>query len=594
MSADSDPGDSRAAVLELRLQGSAASRGIAIGPAVVLAPLHRRLLQWQVVAPSDRSAEVERYQKARDLLLASIRESLTATSFLLRDTHAIIEAYELIATDPALDEAIYTRIQRDGMPAEVAVSTAYDAHIHALATATDSFLRDRRYDLENLRQKFLELLLIPEQQVELVQGAIVVAPSLLATDVVNYHTNGAIGIVTEVGGITSHACIVARTLGIPAVIGVRNATMLIPHGRTVIVDGSRGTVIAQPNEQTAAHYRSLQREQVSLQRHPVPSAPVATADGITIPVYASVDSPDEVPPALSHGADGIGLVRTEMLLVRLQHFPTEQEQYQWYTMLAERAYPKPVTLRVFDVGSDKFIHGMPHEANPALGLRGIRFLLRRQDLYRTQLRAILRASEHRNVRLLLPMITSVEELTATFDLLATIKSELANTNEPFDEHLPLGVMIETPAAALLAEHFAGQVQFFSIGTNDLTQYTLAADRTSDLVAHIFDQLNPAVLRLVDHVARIAQRHGIELELCGDLATFLSATELLIGLGIRAFSVAPSYISALKRKIPTVDSGQARALVEQALQCRDSASVHALLLDRSTTLTSTSPPEPPLP
>jgi phosphotransferase system enzyme I (PtsI) len=587
VNAGSDPGGSAPSLLELRFQGTAASSGIAIGRAVIISAPHKRLLHWRVLASSERPAEVERYQRARTLLLDSIQESLTAATPLLRETRTIIETYELIVTDPVLEDTIRSHILSDGMPAEVAVTAAYDAHIQLVASAHDPLLRERRYDLENLRQKFVELLRSTGPHQQQFDGAIIVAASLLASDVVRYHQHGIRGIVTEVGGITSHACIVARTLGIPAVIGVRHATALISEGATVIVDGSRGVVVAQPTAQTLERYHRLQQDIRAQQHQSRPLEPVTTADGIAIPVYASIDSPDEVPTALEHGADGIGLVRTEMLLVRLQHFPSEQEQYIWYKTLAERAYSKPVTLRVFDVGSDKMIHGMPHEPNPALGLRGVRFLLRRRDLFRSQLRAILRASVHRNVRLLLPMITSVEELIETLGILRQIKAELESEGQPFDDRIPIGAMIETPAAALLAEHLAAHVHFFSIGTNDLTQYTLAADRTSELVAHIFDQLNPAVLRLLDTVSAVAARHGIELELCGDLATFLSATELLIGLGIRAFSVAPIYIPALKHRIATVDSRHARAIVRQALECHDSASVHALLADNDKPTTTES-------
>lgn len=573
---DSDPSQSRDHFLpfQVHMQGSAASSGIAIGSAVVVPAPHVRLLHWHTVPPSDRNREMERYRQALVKLLDSIRISL-ASAPLVGDAHAIIESYELIATDPIIEDAIATRILNDGMPAEVAVSTAYDAHINALAESSDPFLRERRFELENLRQKLVAILLSQGMPQQDWTNAIVVAPSLLASDVVHYHRRGVIGFVTEVGGITSHACIVARTLGLPAVIGVRNATTIIATGTPLIVDGSRGHVIVNPAEDVVNQYQQL-KHQYEHPARPLQDHPVSTRDGITIPVYASIDTPDDVPAALQHGADGIGLVRTEILLARLQHFPSETEQYKWYHAIAERAYPKPVTLRVFDVGSDKIIHGMPYEVNPALGLRGIRFLLQRRDIFRAQLRAILRASVHRNVRILLPLITTVEELVAANEVLRAAQNDLRAAEQAFDEHIPLGIMVETPAVALLAEHFASHVNFFSIGTNDLTQYTLAADRTSDLVAHIFDQLNPAVLRLLHRITTVAFQHGIEVELCGDLATFLSATELLVGIGIRAFSVAPSYIPSLKEKIARINIGDARHLVEQVLQCADSAEVHALL------------------
>lgn len=573
---DTEAGESRDHFppFQLQLQGSAASSGIAIGSAIVLPAPYVRLLHWQTVAPSDRNSELERYRHALTKLLDSIRISL-ASAPLVGDTHAIIESYELIATDPLIEDTIATRILNDGMPAEVAVSVAYDAHINALAESSDPFLRERRFELENLRQKLVSILNTQSMPQQEWTNAIVVAPSLLASDVVNYHRRGMIGFVTEVGGITSHACIVARTLGLPAVIGVRNATAIIATETPLIVDGSRGYVIISPDKNVIEQYQHLKNEYQCPKGH-LQDQPVITRDGTTIPIYASIDTPDDVPSALQHGADGIGLVRTEILLARLQHFPSEDEQYKWYHAIAERAYPKPVTLRVFDVGSDKFIHGMPYEVNPALGLRGIRFLLQRPDIFRTQLRAILRASVHRNVRILLPMITTVEELLATKELLHSTQSDLRASEQPFDEHVLLGIMVETPAAAILAEHFAPHVNFFSIGTNDLTQYTLAADRASDLVAHVFDQLNPAVLRLVDRITAVASQLGLDVELCGDLAMYLSATELLVGIGIRAFSVAPSYIPSLKETILRINTSDARHLVEQVLQCADSAHVHTLL------------------
>lgn len=579
---DSDVDDSRGQSFpfRLRLHGSAASSGIAIGRAVVIAPLHARLLNWRTVASDERPREIERYRTARAQLLESIRASLSSAQ-LVEDARAIIESYELIATDPTIEDAVETGILRDGMPAEVAVSTTYAAHIRAIAESSDPFLRERRFELENMRQKLVTILLSLFTPVGELEGRIIVAPSLLASDVVHYHSRGIAGFVTEIGGITSHACIVARSLEIPAVIGIRNATTIIANDVLLIVDGSRGNVLVEPDEQTIEHYRQLQFEHRQ-HRRAADDTLATTLDGKTIPIYASVDSPDDVPLALSYGADGVGLVRTEMLLVRLQHFPNEEEQYRWYRAIAERAYPKPVTLRVFDVGSDKILHGMPHEANPALGLRGLRFMLHRKDIFRTQLRAILRASELRNVRLLVPMVTAIEELSATIELIEYVKSELRAERAPFDEHLPFGIMIETPAAALLAEHLAQHVNFFSVGTNDLTQYTLAADRTSDLVAHIFDQLNPAVLQLLVHVATVARRQEIEVELCGDLATFLAATELLIGIGIGAFSVAPSYIPALKERIGSIHTERARSLVARALGCSDSVAVRALLRDSTLT------------
>ncbi|RMF32593.1 MAG: phosphoenolpyruvate--protein phosphotransferase [Chlorobiota bacterium] len=570
---DSDAGGPRTPP-SLRFQGIAASQGIAIGHAVIFRAPQERLLHWRSVPPPERPHHLERYQNARKVLLDSIRAGMNLAAGALPEAMAIVESYELIISDPAIEGTITHRILGEGMPAEVAVSTVYDAHIHALANASDPLLRERRYDLENIRQKLVAALLSPSATSESLRDAIIVAPSLLASDVLQYHDQGARGIVTEVGGISSHACIVARTLGMPAVIGIRNATRLLDDNVQVIVDGTNGLVLVSPDETTTAHYRALR--QIRTHHRPIHSEIVTTTDGIAIPVYASVDSPDDVPFALAQGADGIGLVRTEFHLVHLNHFPSEQEQTAWYRAIVERAYPKPVTLRIFDLGSDKVIAGMPHEQNPALGLRGLRFLLRRRDLLSAQLRAILRASAQQTVRLLAPMVTTMEEVETLLTLLESAKQELRDNREPFDDRIPLGIMVETPAAALLADQLAGHVAFFSIGTNDLTQYTLAADRTSNLVAYLFDQLHPAVLRLLQMIVSAAKRRGIHAELCGDLATFLSATELLVGLGIRALSVAPTSIPALKEKISAINAAQAERLLEHALATSDSAAIRALL------------------
>ncbi len=574
---DCDTGGSPRSVPPQRFQGTAASHGIAIGHAVVVHAPQERLLHWSIVPPAQRENQLERYHRARTQLVETIRAGLQHPGAPLADAYAIVESYELIVNDPALEQTIQHRILGEGMPAEVAVSTAYDMHIHALASAQDAIIRERRHDLDNIRQKLLAALLSEHRPTQPLHGAILVAPSLLASDVLQFHDQGISGLVTEVGGISSHACIVARTLGIPAVIGVRNATRMITDDTLVIVDGLRGNVIVAPDDATLEHYRQLYK--APAYPHSAAHAIATTHDGIVIPVYASVDSPEEVPQALALGADGIGLVRTELLLLRMQHFPSEEEQFSWYRAIVERAYPKPVTLRLFDLGSDKAIGGMPHEPNPALGLRGLRFLAQRNDLLVAHLRAILRASAQRTVRLLVPMVTSLDEVDFLYALLQATKQELRDRDQPYDDRIPIGIMIETPAAALLADELARRVAFFSIGTNDLTQYTLAADRSSDVVAHLFDQLHPAVLRLIHLIVGAAKRHGIPVELCGDLASFPSATDLLVGLGISAMSVTPTSTRALKDKIRSIRLAEAQRLAQQALQASDSAAIHALLNHR---------------
>jgi phosphotransferase system enzyme I (PtsI) len=388
-----------------------------------------------------------------------------------------------------------------------------------------------------------------------------------------------LGYVTEVGGINSHVCILARDMGYPAVIGIKGAADKIQNGDVVVVDGYAGTVVVNPDEETLERYRRKagRAEEYRQQLGALIGQPTVTLDGMPVSLLANVDEPENVDAALMAGAEGVGLVRTEHMLMRLGRYPSVEEQTAWYRDIAERAYPKPVTIRSFDVGSDKFRQGIPHrEENPALGLRGIRFLLYRPDIFEEQVCAVLRASVHRNLRLMLPMISTLEEIDAAEKVVAGCKERLTAEGVEFDRNMPLGIMIETPAAALLADTFARHADFISIGTNDLAQYALATDRTNDLVADIFDPLHPAVIRMVRMVVGAANKYGRSVSVCGEMAGHASATEMLVGLGIRELSVTPRLLLELKRRILNVSFAQCEDLVLQLDSCATTQQVYAVL------------------
>ncbi|MFA6572226.1 MAG: phosphoenolpyruvate--protein phosphotransferase, partial [Bacteroidota bacterium] len=374
---------------------------------------------------------------------------------------------------------------------------------------------------------------------------------------------------TEAGGITAHSSILARSFEIPAVIGVNEITQFVNHNDTAMVDGYAGYVIFNPSEEKIELFKIKRSEEEGHRRElgQLVKIKTSTKDGRKIHLLSNCDSPEEVDSAMMVGSEGIGLVRSEHLVLALNYFPDEQEQYKWYSEIAQRAYPNMVTIRAFDVGSDKYAEGMSkHENNPALGFRGIRFLLHREDLFITQIRAILRASKNKNIRIMLPMVSNLSQIESSKVLIEKCKDMLRQENELFDSQIPVGIMIETPAAALLAEKFAENCDFFSIGTNDLTQYTLAADRTNELVTGIYDSFHPAVLKLIKSAVDGAKKKNIPVGVCGELAGHTAATELLIGLGIDELSTVPSILLELKSRILKIKYSKSKKIAKEILNC----------------------------
>lgn len=531
-----------------------------------------------MIAPDDADREVERFQAAHQVTTQELRQAITTAAAESATVASILESYLMIASDPVIMQAIVQRIRR-GSSAEAAVVDEFDVHKTFLYSARDQLLRERVQDFEHVVERIVAALRDRTLSHELGLDSVVVAGSITPHDMLFFKRMATLGVVTEVGGVTSHACILARDFRLPAVIGIRNAAEIIRDGDAIVVDGYTGEVVVRPDEAMLAYYRerAITRSGERSERLALAEAPAVTRDGELMTLRANIDSASDMLAARVVGCDGAGLVRTETMLVTFGRYPSADEQYHWYQTIVEAAGSSVVTFRAFDVGSDKYREGIPHhEENPALGLRGIRFLLYRPDIFEQQIEAVLRVAEHGNVRFMLPMISSIEELEVARQIVDRTRASLASRGVELRQSLPIGVMIETPAAALLAGTLAERVDFMSIGTNDLAQYTLATDRTNELVADIFDAMHPAVVQLIAMAVRAAHEASIPVSVCGELAGHAAATELLVGLGIRELSVAPSLVLELKHRIRMADSRACANAVDAVLKCTSTTDVYTIL------------------
>ncbi len=565
---------------EHRYKGIPASQGIVIGKAVVLRA-EAFVFSAEHIEPERIPEEIDRFYSALKNSAIELQQIIDIAEKEASHVAPILETYLLILTDETVSDSIRRRIQQGFYSAENAVMQEFDAQKQFFTLAKDPILRERAVELDHVKDRLLNGLRNRSISHSDADNSIIVAPSITPTDLMLFNKEGALAFITEVGGIASHASILARSLAIPAVIGVRDIAHLIHNDDLLIIDGNAGLIISNPKPETLAKFQKRKREEEENRRKlgKLATAKAETHDGRAIHLLANIDSIEDVAAAQSAGAEGIGLIRSEYLIIQRQHFPTEDEQLDWYNEIAERMYPCHVTIRAFDVGSDKYAEGLPNEDNPALGVRGIRFLLHRKDIFKLQIKAVLRASKHRNVRLMLPMISTMDELIEAKDYIEKCKSALRKSNIPFDDRMPIGMMIETPAAALMAIDFAALVDFFSIGTNDLTQYTLAADRTNEYVADIFDPFHPAVLRLMKITIDAAKARNIPVGICGEMAGHSAATELLIGLGVDELSVTPPLLLELKKRIRKADFLKSQTVATLALRANSGSEVRKAILKR---------------
>lgn len=559
------------------LKGIPSSPGMYMGSATVF-QTETVIIPHEQIPNEEIDSELSKFQIA----LEEVNSEYEATIDKIDPDHfnvaSVLETNLMLINDEMLIHDIKDRI-KSGYSAESSITHYFDYQKQFFLSARDSIIKERAFEIENIKERLLSALKHNTMNYVLEEGTIVVAKSITPTDLVNFREAKVAGIITEVGGITAHCSILARSFEIPAVIGVKDASSLIQNGDTIIINGYSGWTMINPGKKAIANYQ-LKRaiaEEHRARLGEIKRLKSETKDGHSISIMSNIDSARDLENAAMVKSDGVGLVRTESLIMILNHFPNEDEQYRWYSQMADRAYPEPVTFRAFDIGSDKYSEGIPkHEANPALGFRGIRFLLHRRDIFKLQIKAILRSSKNKNVKFMLPMIINIYEIQESIKLIEECKEELKSMNIDFDARMPIGIMIETPSAAILSDSFAKYVQFFSIGTNDLTQYTLAADRTNDLVLENFDSFHPAVLKLIQYTIKAAVNAGISVSVCGEIAGHSAATNLLIGMGIKELSVSPAIHLELKKRVRESYYHDNVELAEKVLLCETPAEVMSLL------------------
>jgi phosphotransferase system enzyme I (PtsI) len=568
---------------DVKLQGVPASPGIAVGRVLRLDERGRHQFYYIGVSAAQARMEVRRLREALQEARGQLQDIKVRLAKELGYEHSfILDAHLLMLDDARLIEELENDIRTRRVNAEWAVRSVTDRAIDAYRQVSDLYLRERTSDLEDVATRILTILSGHDKfdLSKLDQDVIIVARNIWPSTVAELDFNRVLGFATNTGGLTSHSAIIARSLGIPAVVGLHDVTRLAKTGNSIIIDGSEGCVILRPTKPVSTAYIAKRKREASRRSRPtVDKALVAeTTDGVRITLRANVELPTEIESLGLFGAEGVGLYRSEFLfLTRLPELPGEDEQYEVYRKLAEATGDSGANIRVFDLGGDKLtLEGFEAEQNPALGLRAIRLSLKAEHVFRTQLRAILRANLHGRLRVVLPLISTITELREAKRIIADVKQELAEARIEHKAELPIGVMIEVPAAALMADVFAREADFLSVGTNDLIQYILAVDRANENVAHLYQPLHPAILRTIAHLVRITESQQVPLELCGEMAADPLQAIALIGLGIRTLSLVPGSIPLVKNAIRSVELERVRSLMKEAMRLTSSAEVEALL------------------
>ena len=576
-------------MISFALHGVGVSGGIAIGRAQLVSHATLEVAHY-TVPPSRVDQEVARLAFAIDEVqkeLTALHGAMTRTGEMPGEFGAFLDVHWMILNDPTLAEAPKRIIAEQRCNAEWALTQQMNVLIEQFEQIEDPYLRERKADVVQVVERVLKRLMgkpgsLPTSVAE--ERTILVAHDLSPADVIQFKQHHFAAFLTDVGGVTSHTAIVARSLAVPAVVATHNARQLIHDGEMLIVDGTHHVVIVNPDRSVLAEYR-LKQSELDLERQKLKrlrGKPAETIDGHRVELHANIELPGDLAQVLESGASGVGLFRSEFLYLNREGLPTEDEQFEAYRAVAAGMAGKPVTIRTFDLGADKQkeeLDGLARVApNPALGLRAVRFCLAEPKLFLTQLRAILRASHHGKVRILIPMLASVAEIDATLAMIDQAKEALRERGEPFDEGVEVGGMIEVPAAVLAIGGFLAKLDFLSIGTNDLIQYTLAVDRSDEAVSHLYDPLHPAIIKLIALAISAANKAKVPIAVCGEMAGEAGLTRLLLGLGLRNFSMHPAHVPTVKQRVLTSDVAAARPIVDR-MKRTDSPAKLAALLDR---------------
>ena len=553
----------------IQLKGLGVSEGIAVGRAY---PLDRQrvVVPHYHVAPDQVEAEIQRFRRA---LAQSRRQCDTIKRRIQgeenRDLIYIIDTHILIMDDETLSQGTETGI-REGLNSEWSLEMVRDRIKTAFDNIGDDYLRERRSDVDYVVERILRNLLKRKvENIEEIKGnVILVAHDISPADTAQMIHSRINGFITDMGSKSSHTAIMARSLEIPAVLGLENASRLVKSGDWIAIDGLAGEVIINPDPETRRRFQVLRKEfqhyQTQIPKYRRLSA--VTPDGARIALFANIELLEELEAVNRYGAEGIGLYRTEFLFMNRKDLPSEEEHFQNYHRIAETIFPNPAVIRTLDIGGDKFASqlDLAQELNPAMGLRAIRFCLREPKIFKTQLKGILRAGELGNLRILLPMISGVEEIRAAREIIEEVKFDLRKRRERFADDIPLGIMVETPSAVASSDLLAREVDFFSIGTNDLIQYSLAIDRANEQVSYLYEPLHPAVLRMIKQATEAGRAQGIPVAICGEMAGDPFYTMVLLGLGLTELSMSPHSIPRIKRMIRMIDRKKAEKATQDLL------------------------------
>lgn len=569
--------------MSFTLHGLGVSSGIAIGRAMLIS--HATLEVAHLTIPARLvEAEIERLERACQTVRDELHAMKEAAEHAPAELTAFIDLHAMFLDDPELVDVPKTLIRERRCNAEWALVQQMEHLVEQFEQFDDTYLRERKYDVVQVVERIIKELTghesrpLPKAKGVKEEHLIIVAHDLSPADVIAFKEHRFASFITDVGGATSHTAIVARSMGIPAIVGLDNARALIRDGEQIVVDGRRGVVIVNPDAQILEEYR-LRKEQLELERSKLKrlkNAPTQTLDIVPVQLLANIELPSDAKDAIEQGADGVGLFRTEFLFLGRGDMPSEEEQFQAYLQVVKTMEGRPVVIRTFDLGGDKTVSTMRTQTNPALGRRAIRLSLSEPRMFQTQLRAILRASHYGKIKILIPMLSHAHEIEATLNAVELAKASLRKENEPFDEAIPVGGMIEIPAAALSVSMFLRRLQFLSIGTNDLIQYTLAIDRTDEQVAHLYDPLHPAVLMLLAHTISMADKAEIPVSVCGEMAGHPKFTRLLLGMGLRIFSMHPQQILEVKNQVLKADTNELTPTVRKILRLDEPAKIHEAL------------------
>ncbi len=563
-------------------RGIPVSPGISRGKVLVVAIPQEGEIPKREISEAEVSAELERFHEALIRTRQQIQDvQRQVTASIGAQDAGIFDAHLLVLEDSTLIDEVGRVVKRRQVNVEQAVREVTDKYLQVLSSIEDEYLRERASDIRDVTARIMNNLLGQQEAVDLrhlSEPCIIVSHDLTPSTTAQLDKRNVLGFATDVGSKTSHTAILARSLHIPAVVALKTISQHLANGTQVLLDGYNGVVVVNPTDQTLFEYGQLAKKQLNVDEklRTVRDDPAITLDGTRLMLSANIESPEDTTAVRENGAEGVGLFRTEFLFLNRDTLPDEEEQFRAYQQVAAALHPEPVIIRTLDIGGDKFVEhfGLEQELNPFLGWRAIRFCLTEKEIFRRQLRAILRASAAGNVKVMYPMISSVDELDQANAMLEECKAELRAAGTAFDSQIEVGVMIEIPSAVLVADALASRVKFFSIGTNDLIQYSLAVDRMNEKIAHLYEPTHPAILRLIKMTVDSAHRHGIWVGVCGEMASEPALVPLLLGLGVDELSVTPSQVPQVKFLIRRAKMSDAVKLAEFALTCESGTEILA--------------------